>query len=207
MTEEGFARECLGCWPVPAGEGGQLPKAAWEACRDPQSTPGAGEMVAVDAALDRTHAVLVLAGRREVDDLPHLEVIDQRPGLEWVRQRCVGLRDKHGCEFVVDPLGPAGSLIPDLEDSGLVVHRPDGREWVAACAAFYDAVIEDRLRHRGQVQLDDAVSVAHRRDVGDGTWAWARRRSGGDIAALAAATAALWGLERCGGVQPWGEWV
>lgn len=196
MTEEGFARECLGCWPVPAAEGGQLPKASWQACLDQDSVPERCEVVAVDAALDRSSAVLVLAGRREVDDLPHVEVIDQRAGMEWVRARCVELAATHGCEFVVDPTGPAGPLAPDLLDAGLVVRRPDGREWVAACAALYDAVIEGRLRHRGQPQLDDAVAVARRRDVGDGAWAWARRRSGGDISALAAATGALWGLRR-----------
>lgn len=195
MTEEGFARECLGCWPVPAGDGGQVPGVSWKACRDPESAPLRAEVVAVDAALDRSYAVLALAGGRE-DGRPHVEVIEQRPGMVWVVDRCAQLHDRHGCSFVVDPVGPAGSLVPDLVAAGLEVERPDGREWVAACASFYDAVIEGRLRHLGQVHLDDAVKVARRRDVGDGAWAWARRRSGGDIAALAAATAALWGLSR-----------
>lgn len=207
MTEEGFARECLGCWPVPAGDGGQIPKASWRDCLDPDSTPAGAEVVAVDGALDRSHAVLVLAGRRAGDDLPHVEVIEQRQGMAWVLRRCVELHERHGCVFVVDPSGPAAPLAPEMREAGLRVECPDTREWVSACAGFYDAVVEARLRHRGQTQLDDAVVVARRRDVGDGAWAWARRRSGGDIAALAAATAALWGLERCGGVEPWVEWV
>lgn len=211
MTEEGFARECLGCWPVHAGEGGQIPKVAWRACLDPDSVPERAEVVAVDGALDRSHAVMVLAGRRGSgqcgDDLPHVEVIELRAGMDWVLARCRELYERHEVTFVVDPQGPAGSLVPDMEAAGLRVECPSTREWVTACAALFDAVTERRLRHRGQTQLDDAVQVAVRRDVGDGAWAWARRRSGGDIAALAAATAALWGLERCGGVTPWVEWV
>jgi hypothetical protein len=207
MTEEGFARECLGCWPVPAADGGQIPKQAWRDCLDSKSTPQRAEMVGVDAALDRSFAVLTLAGRREDDERPHVEVIEQRPAMLWVVERCKELDLKHSCEFVVDPIGPAGSLVAEMRAAGLTVHTPDGREWVAACAGFFDAVIEGRLRHRGQTQLDDAVQVAIRRDVGDGSWAWARHKSRGDIAALAAATSALWGLERGGGVEPWVEWV
>lgn len=206
MTEEGFARECLGCWPVQAGEGGQIPAASWKSCQDEGSTPERADVIGVDAALDRSFAVLALAGRRELDDLPHLEVIDQRAGMAWVVQRCKELRDRHECSFIVDPIGPAGSLIPDLIAAGLEVDQPDGREWVGACASLYDAIVEDRMRHLGQAQLNDAVKVARRRDVGDGVWAWARRKSGGDIAALAAATGALWGLEQRGGVQPWVDW-
>lgn len=195
LDDENFARECMGCWPVPAAEGGQIPRAAWVACRDPESVPRRAEVVAVEATMDRSSALLLVAGHRD-DGLPHIEVIDVRPGMSWVVEACIGLRDRHGCSFVVDPAGPAGPLAPDLIAEGLDVVQPKSREWVAACAGFWDALLEGRLRHRGQTQLDDAAAVALRRDVGDGAWAWARRASGGDIAALTAGTAGLWALDQ-----------
>ena len=48
--------------------------------------------------------------------------------------------------------------------------RTSAGDVATACGDFYDAVIDDRLRHRGQGALDAAVAGAGTRPNGD---AWA----------------------------------
>ena len=48
------------------------------------------------------------------------------------------------------------------------------------------------MRHLGDQILIGAIAGAGRRDIGDGLWAWSRRKSGTDICPLVAATEALW---------------
>ena len=45
---------------------------------------------------------------------------------------------------------------------------------VVACGQFFDAVVEGRLVHMKQAELDGAIEGAKQRTLGDG-WAWARR--------------------------------
>lgn len=191
MSDEDFAREILGVWPVPAAEaGGEIPPASWRAAADPESQFEGRPAFAIDAPDDRTGASILLAARR-LDGRAHLEVFDDRQGLGWVVDRCAELNAKaEPVAFAVDPTSPAGSLVVDLRARGLRVVEVTGREYVQACGEFFDAVIDDRLRHRDQPQLNRAVAVAKRRDIGDGAWAWARRKSGVDIRSVVAATLA-----------------
>jgi hypothetical protein len=107
---------------------------------------------------------------------------------------------------VIDPSGPAGGL--GWEKAGFSrrsgseqapsgprdVTEMSARELGQACESFAAAVTEGRLRHVGDPRLLAALQSAGRRDIGDGLWAWSRRRSGADISLLVAATGALWGL-------------
>jgi hypothetical protein len=191
LSDEDFAREVLGVWPVPASEaGGEIPPASWRAAADGGSVFEGPPALAVDASDDRTGATVLLAARRS-DGRAHIEVFDDRPGLGWVVDRLVELHGKSEAPvFALDPTSPAGPFALELRARGLTVHEVTGREYVQACGEFFDAVIDDRLRHRDQPQLNRAVAVAKRRDVGDGAWAWARRRSGADIRSVVAATLA-----------------
>jgi hypothetical protein len=98
---------------------------------------------------------------------------------------------------VVDPGGPAGSLIPDLEDEenglGVEVVQPKARDVANACGQFYDAVTEQTLSHLDQAPLATALAGAQKRPLGD-AWAWARRGVNVDISPLVAGTLAKWGL-------------
>ena len=64
------------------------------------------------------------------------------------------------------------------------------RDYANACALFYDAVEAGSLGHGGDYRIDDVVTVAGRRKVGD-AWLWARR-AGLDTTPLVAATLAHW---------------
>jgi hypothetical protein len=191
LSDEDFARECLGMWPVPAADaGGEIPPASWRAVADAGSQFEGRPAFGIDVPDDRTGASIELAARR-ADGRMHVEVFDDRAGIGWVVERCVELSSKADpIAFAVDPTSPAGSLVTEMRSRGLNVVEVTGREYVQACGEFFDAVIEDRVRHRDQAQLNRAASVAKRRDVGDGAWAWARRRSGADIRAIVGATLA-----------------
>jgi len=61
-----------------------------------------------------------------------------------------------------------------------------------ACGRFYDAIVNRRVQHTGQSELDAAVAGAATRKLGD-AWAWSRSNSAVDITPLVACTLALWG--------------
>jgi hypothetical protein len=138
--------------------------------------------------------------------LPHAEVVDHRPGVDWVLDRCKELLAHKPVGWVIDPSSPVGALAWDK--AGFTMRQANsktpsgpkdvtelvGRDMGQACEGFATAVREGRLRHLGDARLLAALQGAGRRDIGDGLWAWSRRKSGVDISPLVGATGALWGL-------------
>lgn len=198
-----FRRAYLNQWVDEFASIGKVPAAAWARLADGDSQIEGRPVFAIEASQDRATVSIVAAGRR-ADGLAHVELIDDRPGagLGWVVERAVELRRNDPVAWIVDPTGPAGPLIADLEACGVELTEVTGRGYVQACGEFYDAVISSTLRHRGQPQLDDAVRAARSRNVGDGGWAWARRDSPVDIARVIGATLALHGLLVHGSAGP-----
>ena len=66
----------------------------------------------------------------------------------------------------------------------------DAANHAAACGRLVDVVSEGQLRHRGSLDLWNAIRGAKARPLGD-RWAWSRKSSNVDIAPLVAATLAL----------------
>jgi hypothetical protein len=63
-----------------------------------------------------------------------------------------------------------------------------------ACGAFFDAVLEGRLTHFDQEQLNDALMGARQRPIGEaGAWGWNRKNVTVDISPLVAVTLARFG--------------
>ena len=75
-----------------------------------------------------------------------------------------------------------------------------------ACSALQAKASGQALRHLGDPILAAAIAGASRRDIGDGLWAWDRRRSDVDICPLVAATGALWGLSTLADLAPLMAW-
>ncbi|GAA2929777.1 terminase [Streptomyces enissocaesilis] len=195
MGAAGFARERLGVgtYPSDAADSWQvIGEDAWRALGDGTSKPGDPVAFAVDTTPERSHSAICVAGPS--GDATHVEVVDHRPGTGWVVERMVELQEKWGPRaIVVDPGGPAGSLIPDLERAGLQIAQPKTREVAQACGQFYDAVSDQSLVHLDQAPLATALAGADKRPLGD-AWAWARRGVSTDISPLVAVTLARWGL-------------
>lgn len=139
---------------------------------------------------NRESSAIALSGVRG-DGRAHVEVVEHRAGTRWVPDRMAELVARWNPSAVVlDPTSPAGSLLPRLEDAGVTVTQITAREHAQACGAFYDAVMDDSLRHLDQVPLNAAVAGARKRPLGD-AWAWSRKASSVDISPLVAVTLAL----------------
>jgi hypothetical protein len=119
---------------------------------------------------------------------PLLRAVKRERGTSWVAAEAYRLQVAYDCPVVIDARGPAAPLIRDLEQAGVVVTSTNTDEYVAACAKLFDAVADSGVSHGDYPELNEAVSAASKRSVGD-RWAWARRN--GDISMLEAVTLAL----------------
>jgi hypothetical protein len=192
MDSGEFARAYLNRWSP--GGAPVFSLAEWVACLDPSSGSVAAPAFGVDVSPDRSHASIAAAAGRS-DGRIHLEVVDRRAGTDWLVERVAELVERHRpVALVVDPAGPAGSLVTDLTRLPRVppLVLVTARQYAAACGALFDDVSTTRIAHRGQPALDDAVVAARRRNVSD-AWVWARPVGGVDPSPLIAATLARWG--------------
>jgi hypothetical protein len=151
---------------------------------------------ALDVTHERTHASIGVAGYRS-DRRRHIEVIDRRPGVDWVVGRMAELAHRWApLPVVVDPASPAASLLIDLAAAGVPTETLSARDYASACGMLYDAVLAGAVAHLDQPVLNQAATLARRRVVSD-AWVWARK-VGADISPLVAVTLAQWGLVKAG---------
>jgi Phage Terminase len=195
-----FARERLsvGDYPVDGGRWAVIPEDAWQAAEDPDSVVRDPVAVAVEVSPQRRAAVVAVAGLRD-DGRLHAEVVDCRPGTEWVPGRVADLvRRWRPCAVVLDPGSHAGALIEAVEQGGVEVSKPfTVRDTAAACSQFFDAAMQGDLRHLGQKDLGLAVAGARTRRLAD-AWAWDRKNEDVDVSPLTGVSLAVWGFNRYG---------
>lgn len=193
MTLSEFRRAYLNQW-VTALSDPVIPLDAWRALEDPGSEALDPVAFAFDVTPDRSRAAIAVAGRR-LDGVAHVEVVESARGTGWLAERLAELVAAHRPIGVFcDPAGPAGSLLPDVERSGVQVTVLSAQEHARACGMLQDAVLERRLRHLGTTDLLSALDGAAKRPLGD-AWAWSRKSSAVDISPLVAVTLALWGSQ------------
>lgn len=191
MSPEAFARERLGWWGNPLLLAG-LVMPNWPACA---TTDAPGRPAALGLAVDPDRVWLSL-GAATGAEVPHLGSV-RRVRLSTHRASLIAeaarIQQETGAAVVLDRKGPASSLEPELEAAGVRVTPAGLDDYVQACADLFDAVESQRVTHGNYDDLNDAVTAAEKRKVGD-RWAWARRN--GDVSMLEAATLALWGASR-----------
>lgn len=195
LAVDKFAREHLGMgdYPRPEGEEWVIPRSKWELALDPASRPVGPVVFAVEVTPNRDWGAIAVAGRRR-DGARHGEVVQHERGTRWIGPRLVTLLEKNPhLGVVIDPGGPAGSLIGEIEDLGIKVTTMTSSDLAKACGGLYDAVIAEppEFRHRGAPVLDAALAAASTRRLQD-SWAWQRR--GSDSSPLVAVTLAVHGL-------------
>ncbi|MEU5580942.1 terminase [Streptomyces huasconensis] len=199
LSKDGYARERLGVGEYPSDEADTwqvIGEDAWRALAAAESAPSDPVAFSIDMTPERSHAAICVAGAWRGGT--HVEVVEHRPGTGWILERAKELHAKWKPRcWVIDPGGPAGSLIADLEDEenglGVPIVQTKARDVAAACGQFYDAVTEQNLSHLDQAPLASALAGAQKRPLGD-AWAWARRIPSVDISPLVAGTLAKWGL-------------
>jgi hypothetical protein len=209
MSPAAFRREYLGAWPEDARSEWIIAPETWFSLADRESRIVGEKRFAVDMPWSRERTVIAVAGVRE-DGRDHVEIVDARPGNSWAVPRLVELADRWAPDVPValDPSGPAGALLPDLQAAGLEVLRVGGRDLAAACGTFSDRAVAGRLRHLGQSELATALDGARRRPYADaGAYVWDRRDPSVDISPLVAATVALYSAARAAAETEESGWM
>lgn len=193
-----------------------VPSKQWPDRAETGSQVGDEIAIAVDISPLREASSIAVYGLR-ADGIGHAEVIDHRPGTDWVVARLAVLRERYNpVAIALDAKGPAGSLLIDLSklDSPIVppaeakkpkrgdLAIPTMIDVAASCGQFADAVRQGTLRHIDQVQLNVAMAGARSRPLGD-AWAWARKAADVDISPLVAVTLARWAyVTRIDAIEP-----
>lgn len=167
-----------------------IPLAEWDAACSTDAKPSASPVFAVDVNPERSAGSIVAASGGSV---PVCELAEHQHGTGWIVEAVTQMSRLWGNALVlVDSSGPAASLIPELKAANVPVRDVAPKELVAACGAFYDRVLEGRVRVRRHPLLDAAAAGATKR-VSSDAWAWARKHSAVDVSPLVAATLAVWG--------------
>ncbi|WP_062207960.1 terminase [Streptomyces sp. NBRC 109706] len=190
-----YSRERLGVGEYPS-EGDAtwavIAEEAWRALADGESRPADPVRFAIDTTPERSFSAIAVAGTS--GEQLHVEITDHRPGTDWVVARAVELQERwNPACWVVDEVGPAGSLIPALRAAGIEPVCPKSREVAQATGQFIDDVKAGRLVHLDQPMLAAALAGAQLRTLGDAS-AWARRGLSVDISPLVTVTLAAWAL-------------
>lgn len=189
-----FAAEGLGYWlPEKSDAGWEIFREEdWRAAQDPATGIVGLPAFAVEVSRDLSTVSIGAAGRN-AEGKRHLELVARFPAdagkvVGWLLKR----RDMHHpVAVVIDPAGPAGYLIPEVEKHYGDVVKPVGRDVAAACGSVYVGVsgpdVQARdVRVRPHPALDAAARVAVWRDRGDAKVFDRRADDGPDVAPLMA---------------------
>lgn len=184
LSSDGFLREGLGVWPADNASG--VFGASWSDCEIPMPAGLPMSSFALASTFDLDRSALV--GAATDGDRVHVKPLQSGPGTDWIAARALDVQRMHDVDLVIDPKGPAASLIPDLERAGVRLRVVDSKQVYDSCSGIVEAVRDKRLGQGGYPELDREVEVAKKRPVGD-RWAWDRKAG---IPNLEASTLALW---------------
>ena len=188
LAPEEFARERLGIPESTDGGVSIIPMELWASLAQPYEMTGWASL-ALDVAPDGRWAS-VCAVQTDSDGVAHVEVVDRRPGTDWVVGRCSDLSARFKCPIAVAVNGPAVTFLSALTLSGVDVLEVSGVDAMRAAGAFVQAVLNKQIRHLGSPALQAAITGATRRVSGD-LFSWSRASSAVDITPLVAASLAL----------------
>lgn len=176
---------------------GPFPPGAWEAGIDKGSQIVGDVVACVDVSVDRGTSFIAFAGKRP-DGLPHVEIVAQRAGTDWVKDWLTNPKrvDLIGAVTGQHRGAPVSSMLPDLVEAGLNVVEWSGSDLTGGTGAFYDLVRGNGLKHLPQPVLDIAAATAIPKVTEGGAFMWDRKKSPNDVAPLIAATGAVWLLNR-----------
>ena len=180
----------VGDWPRTDGlDDSVISIEQWDALRDDDSCLQQPVILAFDVSPERRTSI-AFAGLNQHGKY-HVEIQEHKQGTSWVVNRIIQMTQRADvAQVVCDSVGPAASLIEQLELEGIRVERTNTPEHGQACGRLVDMVNDNLMVHLGSDELRDAVRGARSRPLGD-AWAWSRKNSNVDISPLVAATLAL----------------
>jgi len=193
-----WARERLGWWEDPVAGDTGISVELWEACADRDAEVPDPVVLGLDVAPGHVSAAITAHSGGATHLAAHHAGTTWILGDDETPGRLQEIDDAHQVlAVVIDPTGPVGGMIPDLERAGFTIRNTsnptgklvllDGRDQTRACEQFLANVLAGLFVHRDEYALNVAVAGAGRRVVGD-SWKWSRRDSTVDISPLVAAT-------------------
>ena len=197
VPEYAFRRLHLG-QPTTAHER-WLPHHLWTACsKAPDIPDGADVHLGIDAALSRDTFALAIA---HVDDdgVAHTITRDFRPPLgadyidpQEVETFILGLAQRYRIVRAVYDPAYMGLLASSLEDRGVNVEplAQTAMNMVRATETLQRLVMDERLRHGGDPELDTQMAAVHARETDRGVRI-SKGRSGGPVDRIVALAMAL----------------
>lgn len=199
FTDDGFKREALGIWD-PEDSPQVIDDKAWTRQGDPASMPIERLTLAIDVPPDRKSASVSLSGRR-ADGRWHVELDDERRGVDWVIpwvQERAGKNQLHA--VVADEMS---GLVEKRKgrhyligtDIVVTLAAAEGRDMAIACAKYHDGIVDGSVFHTDQPQVNVALSVAAKRPLA-GAWAWNRKDAASNVSPVVSQTLALWGAQK-----------
>jgi hypothetical protein len=179
MDDDGYESPIdLARWKRTARDGG---------CLDTDSSASSGH-AALSVAPGSTSAAVAFAGFRD-DDLLHMDIQRHEVGTGWVVAACKRAFEDTGNPVVVNPKAATAGVLKALDEAGVPVREVTATEYAEGCQALQREVLEGQVRHRGQPELDLALTRAATRSVGQ-VWSWDGLRSEVDICTVEAVTLA-----------------
>ena len=200
--EDVFKTECLCQW-VTAAVTPPFPVGAWEQGTDESSEIALDSPLwfGVDISDDRNRSSIAVCGLR-ADRTYHVELIEYRVGVGWLQSWFADRAPKyHGMKVALQVKGSPVAAMADIIGSvdGVEIIPCQGADVAGWCGRLWDAVAacdadsnsdSVPIYHRPQPALDLAANIAATRPLGDGAWAWDRKKSLEDISPLVACTMA-----------------
>jgi hypothetical protein len=166
----------------------------WAAVQVDASTPRPTGRLCLSVALEADRSAAAVAVAAEDG---YRELVDARPGVDWVTARCLELQAGYRAPIAVDRYGATGTVADALELAGADLLPMAVLDVANATAGFLDGVSDHRLRIYPADALTEAVAGAATRALGDtGGVAWSHRDSAAPVAPLVAVCAAGWGFDR-----------
>jgi phage terminase large subunit-like protein len=187
---EEFLRERLGV-VLESDAAGVIPLNVWRELADPASSAPTG-VPALAVGPGMAWSALGFAGRRP-DGSVHVEVVRHSTGTAWLIDSCRRAYADTGHPIILDAKSPSGGVVQALTDAGVPVQEVSPAQFVRACASLQEAALNGRIHHLDQPALNEAITGADIRPVGE-AWAFSARASSTDITPLLAVTLAASGL-------------
>ena len=198
-SDEGFYREGYGIWDEAKAAKKAIQFSQWSVLAGVK--PDGGRL-AFGVKFTPDGSTVALAGGVRPDEGPvHVEALRQAnlgEGLQWLVDFLAKRADSTSL-IVVDGKSAAGAFVDALKDAGVtrrgLVVMPSLDQVVAAHSMLLEAISAGTVSHLGQVQLDEQVKDAVRRQIGkSGAFGWDPDK-GDSVASLDAVTFAFWGAK------------
>jgi phage terminase large subunit-like protein len=195
MDPPEFAR-AYGNIPTPAVLEQPISLSDWQRTATDRMLPP-GEVPVFFLAVSPGMRAAAIGAAFDVDGVPHGELADQRPGVDWLVERAIHLKNTHSdAVFAVEAQGAVGALLPELADAGIEPERYTASDMGRGCAHMQKLVADKTMTHSDDPLFADVLAGAVKRDVGEGLWVWSHRKSSTDVVPLVAVTEALWLLRQ-----------